>query len=424
MADYVRRVVDAELDELLPALPAIVLEGPKGVGKTATARRRTRSSYELDDPAQRELLAADPWQLIRVDRPVLLDEWQRVPAVWDAVRRAVDDDDAPGQYLLTGSASPAAPQSHSGAGRIVTLRMRPMALSERGIGSPTVSLRALLAGGRPPIGGTTSVTLERYTEEILASGLPGLRRLTGRARRIQLQNYVDRIVDRDFAEQGHVVRKPALLRRWLTAYAAATSTTTTWEKIRDAATGGEGEKPTKVTTLPYRDVLERLWVLDPVPAWIPSRGLARRLTYPPKHHLADPALSAALLGVDAGALLRGDRVGPPVPQDGALLGRLFESLVTLSLRVYAQAAETRLSHCRTMGGRQEIDLIVERGDHRVLALEVKLGQSVTDADVRHLQWLRREIGDQLLDAAIITTGRDAYRRSDGVAVIPAALLGP
>jgi predicted AAA+ superfamily ATPase len=424
MANYMPRVVDAELNDLFPALAAIAIEGPKGVGKTATARRRAATIYELDDPEQREVIAADPRRLTRADRPVLIDEWQLVPAVWDAVRRAVDEDATPGQYLFTGSTAPATPPTHSGAGRIVTIRMRPLTLSERGIAIPTVSLRDLLNGARPVISGQTEVSLEAYAREIVTSGFPGIRRLPGRAQRSQLDSYIDRIVDRDFPEQGHAVRKPALLRRWMTAYAAATATTMTYEKIRDAATGGEGDKPTKATTLPYRDVLERLWILDPVPGWIPSRNFTSRLTHPPKHHLADPALAASLLRIDADALLRGDSAGPPVPRDGTLLGHLFESLVTLSIRVYAQAAEANVCHFRTMGGRQEIDLIVERRDQRILAVEVKLAATVRDEDVQHLQWLRKEIGDQLLDAVVITTGQHAYRRPDGIAVVPAALLGP
>ena len=156
---------------------------------------------------------------------MLLDEWQRLPAVWDVVRRAVDANNSAGQFLLTGSANPTNPESHSGAGRIVSVRMRPLALAERGVPAPTVSLRVLLEGGRPPVTGTTSFGLRDYAREILASGFPGFRHLEGRALRIQLEGYVDRIVDRDFPEMGVAVRRQQTLLRWLTAYAAATSTT-------------------------------------------------------------------------------------------------------------------------------------------------------------------------------------------------------
>jgi uncharacterized protein len=416
-------VVDGELDELLPELAAIVIEGAKGVGKTATAAQRAATVRRLDEPAQRDLAAADITRLLQGERPVLLDEWQHVPESWDLVRRAVDDGEPPGSFLLTGSALPANVPSHSGAARIVTLRMRPLAIAERGP-RPSVSLAELLSGDRRPVEGHTSWRLDEYVRAILDSGFPGLRSLTGRALRAQLDGYLQRIVDRDFDELGHAVRNPATLQRWMTAYAAASSTTATFETIRDAATGGHKEKPAKTTTMPYRDVLERLWIIDPVPAWMPSRSRIARLTAAPKHQLVDPALAARLLGVQAGALLEAEPAGPPVPRDGTLLGALFESLVTLCVRVYAQLAEASVMHLRTSKGAHEVDLIVERTDGRVVAIEVKLSRTVRDSDVRQLAWLSQRIGDDLLDAVVVTTGDEAYRRRDGIAVVPAALLGP
>lgn len=174
----------------------------------------------------------------------------------------------------------------------------------------------------------------------------------------------------------------------------------------------------------YRDVLTRLWLVEPVPGWLPVRGAFGRLGQAPKHHLADPALAARLLGVDAAGLRAGDDAPGEQLRDGPLLGALFESLITLNVRVYAQPAEARVHHLRTRNGDHEIDLIVERADRRVVALEVKLGQTVDDVAVRHLLWLRGRLGDDLLDAVVITTGREAYRRRDGIAVIPAELLGP
>jgi predicted AAA+ superfamily ATPase len=424
IADYRGRVIDQELDALIPALSAISLEGPKAVGKTETAERRSASVYRLDDPAQLAIVAADPSRLTGGAEPILVDEWQRLPESWDIVRRAVDRDPRPGRFLLTGSATPATLPTHSGAGRIVTARMRPMTLAERGVGTPSVSFANLLSGRRPKIRGESTVSLDTYASEIVASGFPGLRHLGERARRAQLDGYIGRIIERDFEELGHRIRNPAGLRRWMTAYAAATSTTASYETIRDAATSGQSEKPSKTTAQPYRETLERLWIVDSVPAWLPTRNHIARLTAPPKHHLADPALAARLLGADVDALLDGRSRGPSIPRDGTLLGHLFESLVTLGVRVFAQAAEATVKHLRTRAGKHEVDLIVERGDHRVVAIEIKFAQRVQDHDVRALQCLKAEIGDDLLDAVVITTGPAAYRRPDGIAVVPAALLGP
>jgi predicted AAA+ superfamily ATPase len=304
------------------------------------------------------------------------------------------------------------------------VRMRPLSLSERGVGVPSVSLTQLLRGGAAEIEGKTNVTLADYVREIVNSGFPGIRRLSGRALRLQLDGYLRRVVDTDFQEQGYTVRRPEVLERWMAAYAAATATTASYEAIRDAATSGQGDKPSKTTTQPYREILERLWIADPVPAWLPSRNRLNRLAQPPKHHLADPALAARMLGLDADALLSGVESGPRMPRDGTLLGHLFESLVTLSVRTYAQAAEARVRHLRLHGGRQEVDLIVERADQRVVAIEVKLSGTVEQDDVKHLLWLREHIGDDLIDSLVIHTGPQAYRRKDGIAVVPAALLGP
>lgn len=421
--DYRRRIVDDELDELFAGLPAIAIDGPKAVGKTVSAMQRAATAHRLDDEAERAIAQADPSRLVEGEKPVLIDEWQRLPESFDRVRRAVDDGAGPGSFLLTGSASPTDPPSHSGAGRIVRVRLRPMTLAERGVGSPTVSLARLLGGGRASVDGRTDIDLKRYVDAILESGFPGFRGLPPRLLRAQLDGYLERIVDRDFEDLGRQVRRPAVLRRWMAAYAAATATTASFEKIRKAATSDRGEQPSRAGTRPYRDVLERLWILDPVPAWLPTRNRLARLSSPPRHHLADPALAARLLAVDAATLLRGGAAGPRALRDGTLLGALFESLVTLCVRVYAQGAEATIGHLRTWSGDREVDLIVERGG-AIVALEVKLGQVPDDRDVRHLLWLQKELDDELADAVVVTTGPEAYRRPDGIAVVPAALLGP
>lgn len=421
---YRPRIVDAELERLIAGLPAIALEGAKGVGKTSTASRRATTILRLDEEGPRTIVAADPSRVAREPPPVLIDEWQHVPAAWDAVRRAVDAGAGPGQFLLTGSTSRKGLSIHSGAGRIVVLRMRPLSLAERLDQAPTVSLSALLGGERPVIDGRTALTLDDYTDEILRSGLPGIRDLPDDVRRTALDGYLARVVDRDFEELGRAVRNPAALRRWMTAYAAATSTTATWERIRDAGSAGFATKPSRATAEHYGDVLQRLWLVDPVIGWAPTRSPIHRVTQAPKHHLADPALAARLLGVDRRALLAGEDGEPLMPRDGTLLGALFEALVALSVRVYAQAAGAEVGHFRTKGGEHEVDLVVEGPDRRVVALEVKLAGAIKDRDVAQLGWLAERLGDELADAAVITTGTQAYRRPDGIAVIPAALLGP
>lgn len=418
---YVRRVIDDELDALLPELGALLIDGPKAVGKTATALQRAATVRRLDRRVERELAQADPVQALAGPHPVLLDEWQRVPEIWDEVKADVDAHPDGGRYLLTGSAPTGS--THSGAGRIPSLRMRPLTLPERGTVTPSVSLTGLLEGGHPEVGGSCPLGLGDYTDLIVASGFPGLQHLSVRAARAQLDGYLARIVEVDMEEAGHKVKRPATLQAWMRAYAAATSTTTSWEKIRDAARPGSDTVPARTTTIPYIEALTRLRVLDDIPAWIPSLNHLTRVGQAPKHHLVDPALAARLLGLGSADLLRGE--GPArVAEDGPFLGALFESLAAMSVRVFAAAARANVSHLRVQDGRHEVDLIVEREDRRYVGLEVKLSGTVDDDDTAHLRWLRRQDEEHMLDAVLLTTGMHAYRRRDGVAVVPLGLLGP
>lgn len=423
MTAYLPRVVDGELDALLPHLAALAIDGARGVGKTTTARQRARTELRLDESAVAATVAAEPGRITSSPRPTLVDEWQQVPETWDVVRRAVDDGAEPWSFILTGSATPAIGATvHSGAGRIVSVQMRPLSLAEREGATPTVSLAELLAGGTPAVGGESALDLARYVDHVTDSGFPAIRRLPARARRAQLDAYLAERLTRDLPEVGAVVRRPATLRAWLQAYAAATSTTASYREIDRAASPGDGDPPARSTSIRYRDWLTSLWLLDPVPAWTglgrPLAALARA----PKHHLVDPALAARLLNVSAGSLLDGE--GRTLARSGPLVGALFESLATLHVRVLAQAAEARTSHLRTQRGEREVDLVVERHDGRVLAIEVKLSATVRDEDVRHLLWLRDKLGTRLSDAVVVTTGPTAYRRRDGVAVVPLGLLGP
>ncbi len=421
---YRRRLVDVLLDELLPYPIALSIEGAKGVGKTATAVERSASKLELDDPAQRASLEADPGLIARLASPVLIDEWQLYPPVWDRVRREVDAK-RDRSYLLTGSSRPPeGARMHSGAGRIINVIMRPLSFAERAVSTPTVSFSGLLAGAAPEIVGVSDMMLPGYVDEILRSGFPGIRDLPQRVRGAQLDAYVDRMVDRELPDAGLMVRRPDTLRRWLTAYAAASASNANYGAILDAATGGESDKPARSTVDGYRDALTRLYILDPLPAWTASFSALKRLTVSPKHHLVDPALAARLVGVTKEGLLVGEGGAVVSPRTGTWLGALFESLATQSVRIYAEAAEARIGHLRTKNTDREVDLIVERRDGSIIGIEIKLAPTVDDRDVRHLNWLKDELGARMVERVVVTTGQYAYRRKDGVAVIPLALLGP
>jgi predicted AAA+ superfamily ATPase len=421
---YMPRVLDGLLADLVSGLPAIAIEGAKGVGKTETAKRLAAASIELDQDGFHDTVQADPRVIAGFPHPTLIDEWQLVEKVWDEVRREVDRDHTPGKFILTGSAVPSKnARIHSGAGRIVRVVMRPMTLAERGVEVPTVSFEDLLSGRRPSVSGHSDMTLRDYAEEICASGFPGIRQEPARFRPRQLDSYIAHCLERDIPELGVNVRRPHALRAWLTAFAAASATTASYTTILDAATPGEAEKLSRPTATAYRELLERTWLLDSLPAWIPAFNPLKRLGSAPKHHLVDPALAARLLGATPESLLSGEGSPVPVRREGTLLGALFESLAALTVRVLAEPSGSTVAHLRLANGEHEIGIIVERGDHKVIAIEVKLAAAVDAADVKHLNWLEEMIGGQLLDKVILNTGPIAHRLPDGTAVVPLALLG-
>lgn len=432
---YVPRIVDAEIAELLAGIGAVLIQGAKAVGKTATAQRHAARTVRLDRGAAADVVRADPAGAIRPPFPVFFDEWQHVPAILDELRARIDEDSTPGIAILAGSAEPPkhARPTHTGAGRIVTRRMRPLTISERleADGRPasardTVSVAELLRGTRHQVRGASPWGLADYAHQIVASGFPAIRTLAPRLRAAQLDGYVEHLVTRDVEEASGAAANPASVRRWLTAYAAATATTTSLEKLRAIAMAGDGTAPAKTTVLRYRDALERLFIYDPVSAWKPGGTALSRLGEAPKIQLVDPGLSAHLLGIDSDALLEGASTplvdAVPTVRDGGIFGALFESLVAQSIRTYAQAADVAHHYVRTHGGDHEVDGVLVRRDQRCLIYEVKLAGSIGDDDVRHLRWLQDQLGDLVLDAMIVHSGPEAYRRKDGIAVVPAAML--
>lgn len=412
---YLPRYVDRELDDL-HSVRAIAVDGAKAVGKSETAVRRADSTYFLDRENERELVRANLDQILRSSGTICFDEWQLFPPVWDGVRRQVDSGGG-AKFLLTGSASPRdGVDMHSGAGRILSLRMRPLAVSEREGTEPTVFVQDLF-DGRAEIAGESPWSLSDYASAICQTGFPGIYQQAPRVRRSLVDAYIQRVIDRDVPDNGVLLRKPQSLRAWWMAYAAASSTTTAYNKILDAASPADSSKMSKDAALNYRDILSKLWLLDPVEAWFPGRAPLKKLTSAPKHHVVDPGIAAALVGVTEEMLVSRD------PGSWELFGQLFESLVTLTVRAAGQAAEAKTYHMRTQGGAREIDLLLERFDGKVLAFEVKLAPTPRDSDGRHLHWLGEQLGQRLVDKVIVTTGKYAYRRHDGIAVVPLSLLG-
>lgn len=418
------RLAATELDAALASSPAVALEGPPGSGKARLATARARTVLRLDDPAQRELVAADPTLLVTGERPIALVQWHHHPTSRDVVRLAARHDPRPRQLLLTGA------RIGADAGtEIARVPVRPLALAERRPDLVVVSLARLLSGARddPPTGqasATSPLALPDYADEVTRSGLPPVREAAdASARATALEALLTRVLREELPALGDHVRKPAVVRRWLRAVAAASATGAAREQVL-AAAAGAGRRPTRASIQPHRQALEALGVVDPLPAWQPEPGTLPRLARSPAHHLADPALAAHLLDADATALLQGRRAEPPAPTDRALLGLLVTSLVVQSVRVCARAVGARTFHVRQHSGRRAIPLLVEGDDGRVVGLTVALGQVADEQAADDLRWLGARLGPRVADLVVVTTGGSAYRRRDGVAVVPAALLGP
>lgn len=417
MTRYRPRIADRLLQSALAALGAVVIEGPKACGKTETARRVAASEVLLDlDSQAMEAASVDPRLILDGATPRLIDEWQRRPRVWDAVRRAVDERGAPGQFILTGSATPRDEASrHSGAGRMAIVRMRPLTLYEQEISPGQISLGDLLDGGKPP-SGKTALGLADYAERIVIGGWPGLLDSSVGDAAQFIEGYLAMIVERDVELVSGARRDPRRLRRFLQAYAELTAHPAALSTIVTRATAeDDAQAPSRWSAAPYLDALRRLMIVDEVDAWSPELRSRTRLMSTPKRHLVDPSLAAALLQSDPDRLLRELRT----------FGFLFESLATRDLRVYAAANDASLFHYRERGGELEVDLIVERRDGAWIGVEVKLGGESIDHAAHALLRLAATRTHRPPAALVIVTATEyAYTRADGVLVAPLALLGP
>lgn len=414
---YRRRVVDSELDERLNATGAVVIEGPRACGKTTTAREIAASEARLDvDDVARRLATLEPARVLIGDVPRLIDEWQLEPAVWNHVRRAVDDRGLPGQFILTGSASPADDATrHTGAGRLTRLRMRPFSLFELGRSSGEVSLAGLLDGARPAAGRTV-ISLDDLAELICVGGWPvNLGRATELAIRAN-RDHLDEIRRLDIATGDGKRRDPVRVGMLLRSLARNVATPAATATL--ASDTGEGVSAIKEhTAAAYLRALERIMIVENQPAWpthLRSRSVLRRK---PIRHLADPSLAVAAVRATPARLLR----------DLDFLGFLFESMVIRDLRVYAQAADAEVFHYREKAG-LEVDAIVQGNDGRWAAFEVKLGEGRADEAADNLLRLAQKVDPDRMGPpaalGVIVSSGYGYTREDGVSVIPIGALGP
>ena len=416
---YLRRVVDAELDALLDASGAVLVEGAKATGKTATAMEAAASHVLLDvDDSARSLMGADPALLLAGATPRLIDEWQLEPAIWNLVRRTVDERGARRQFILTGSAVPADDITrHTGAGRFTRLRMRPMSLFEMGHSTGAISLRELLDGA-PQNAPATELALPDLAELIATGGWPANLGSPPQSAMRANRGYLADIQRTDVSTVAGKTRDPARLHRLCQSVARNVATPVAMSRLA-ADVGGAGPAMKPETVAEYLDALERLMVVENQPAWSPHLRSRATLRSSPIRHFVDPSLAVAALRSSPEALVA----------DPEFLGFLFESMVIRDLRVYAQAADAEVFHYREKGG-LEVDAVVEAADGRWAAFEIKLGQGwVADAE-RNLERLAARVSDgphgpPAALAVIVPNGYGyAARKENQVGVVPIGALGP
>lgn len=419
--NYMPRIIDAKIKEYLNVFGAICVEGPKWCGKTWTSSFHSNSEILIGDPAgnyqNRQLAELSPALVLEGDTPRLIDEWQEVPSLWDAVRYKVDQAADKGQFILTGSATPNHKGIlHSGAGRIAKLRMRPMSLYESGDSSGKVSLEKLCHGEMTPAM-TGEVKLEKLIELIIRGGWPGAINLSVEQAALLPAEYLNAVIDDDVYRINGIKRNTMKMRLLLRSLARNESTTATNKKLKNDIKEQDDEDIDVDTVKDYLDIFERLFLTDNQPPFSTGVRSSVRVKQAVKRHFSDPSLACSLLNVTPARLLG----------DLETLGFLFEALCERDLKIYADSFGGTLYHYQDYQNR-EIDAVIELSDGQWCAFEIKLGANQIDAAANNLLMIKKQFEDDpkgkppAVLCVLCGMANAAYQRPDGVFVVPITAL--
>ena len=419
---YKKRISDQRLALLLQAKGAVLIEGPKWCGKTRSAEEMAASVLYMQDPdTAREniqIAKTKPSLLLEGDTPRLLDEWQVAPELWNAVRFAVDRRGERGQFILTGSVSPDRTEDmHSGTGRIARMQMRPMSLYESGESPGMVSLATLFDGADGPEG-ISDVTVEQYAFLIARGGWPEavLRTASERITLALAYDYLEAVANEDISQADGTQKNPDRVKALLRSLARNVSNEAKTATIHNDLLGGD-ESLSRPTIDQYIAALKKIFVIEDLPAWSAKLRSKTAMRTSEKRHFTDPSIAVAALRATPKRLLA----------DFETFGFLFESLAIRDLRAYAESLDGKVYHYRDKSG-LEVDAIVQLADGSWGAVEVKMGAGEVDDAAAHLLKLKNivDIGTMPPPSfmAVVTATRYAYRRSDGIVVVPLACLGP
>jgi predicted AAA+ superfamily ATPase len=412
---YLKRFADIILQKRLKDAGAVLIQGAKGCGKTETAKQKAKSIAQLDiDDELRVRLEVWPKSVLVGPVPRLIDEWQEYPQIWNYIRREVDERKKKGLFILTGSANPEEKaRLHSGAGRFSIMKMRPMSMFERLWSTGEVSLAALVKG-RVPKSEPVDFNLERLAEQLTLGGWPSLLNSNGKKALRFMQDYIQLIAEADISRFGGKKRDPQKVLRLFQSLARNISTEVSVTALaKDTAGSGSGINDETITE--YLEALERLMVVEQLPAWTTHIRSSDTLRKTPKRHFVDPSLAIGALGLSIDKLLA----------DLNYFGLLFESLVIRDLRIYAEANDGKVFHYRDSRN-MEVDAIVEYPDNTWAAFEVKMGFNAQDEAAANLLKFADKINLEKMGEpaalTVITASGFACRRKDGVNVVPLGVL--
>ena len=421
--NYKPRIIDKKVNEYLSVFGAVCIEGPKWCGKTWTSRHHSKSEYLVGDPQNnfqnRQLALLSPALVLPGDVPRLIDEWQEVTSLWDAVRYEVDTRGEKGQFILTGSSTPKRKGIlHSGVGRIGKLRMRPMSLFEAGCSSGVVSLEELCNGNltQKLIG---EVDIHNLIDYIIRGGWPGNQETPIESAGLLPKEYITGVVDDEVHRIDDIQRDKRKVELLLKSLARNESTTVTNNTIASDIKAIDDEEIDKNTVSIYMDIFNRLFLTDNQKPFSSNIRSAIRVKQAEKRHFADPSLACALLGATPEKLLG----------DLNTLGFLFEALCERDLRIYAESFDAELYHYQDYNN-NEIDAVIELPDSQWCALEIKLGANQIDAAATNLLEIKRQISEDpkgkppAVLCVLCGMTNAAYQRPDGVFVVPITALKP
>lgn len=418
---YAERIADAQLEEMLEVFGAVCVEGPKWCGKTWLALNRAESIVEIGNPAgnfqNRQLAEINPLLVLEGKSPRLIDEWQDVPALWDAVRSECDTSHERGRFILTGSSTPGEKGvQHSGIGRIGVMRMRTMSLYESGDSSGIVSLADIMSGSIESQA-TGEVSLKDLIHLVVRGGWPDAVGMSSKQAQMIATSYLDGVVKTDMEKSDGVRRDERKVRMLLRSLARNESTLVSVSALRRDIAEADGENVSVDSISEYLNVLERLFIIENQPAFAMNMRSSVRVGKTVKRHFSDPSLAVAALRATPEKLMK----------DLNTFGFLFESMVERDLSIYAQSFGGELSHYRDGLGR-EIDAVIEMPDGSWGAFEVKLGANQIDAAAQSLKSLANDMEQDpkatppAVLCVICGTAVAVYTRPDGVMVVPITAL--